>query len=85
MTSFFMFTDEDFKSCFLHACGFCAQHVQSFVPETQKRSIQGVATTSNCKCNCGNCERKLLGKSLLFNLIIAWCQLFIQYLKLIPP
>lgn len=34
--------------------------------ETQKRSIQGLGSASNSKCNCGNCERELLGKCLMF-------------------
>lgn len=46
--------------------------------ETQK-SIQGLGSASNSKCNCGNCERELLGKCLmfLFKLISGWNNSFV--------
>lgn len=44
------------------------------VSETQKRNIQGLGSASNSKCNCGNCERELLGKYLtLLFMLIDWC------------
>lgn len=44
------------------------------VPETEKRSLEGLGGASDSECNGGNCEGGLPGMCLisLFNVVAAW-------------
>lgn len=53
------------------------------VSETQKRTIHGLGSGSNSECNCGNCERELLGKCLTINYVSSFGKMIYTYLKLL--